>query len=110
MTKFQKAIEATRPVFANQPSHETLKNSPAEKGAYEQLIQQVMDVNATYRSNAALYIKRSFAFLEEEAAEGSDLDVVFTPESDTAQDTLDEPSVDFAPADGFEATFESAAA
>ena len=53
MTKFQQAIEATRPVFANQPSHETLKNSPAEKGAYEQLIQQVMDVNATYRSNAA---------------------------------------------------------
>ena len=110
MTKFQQAIEATRPVFANQPSHDTLKNSPAEKGAYEQLIQQVMDVNATYRSNAALYIKRSFAFLEEEAAEGSDLDVVFTPESDTAQDTLDEPSVDFTPADGFEATFESAAA
>ena len=108
MTKFQQAIEATRPVFANQPSHETLKNSPAEKGAYEQLIQQVMDVNATYRSNAALYIQRSFAFLEEEAAEGSDLDVVFTPESDT--DTLDEPSVDFVPADGFEATFESAAA
>ena len=55
-----------------------------------------------------MYIKRSFAFLVEEAAEGSDLDVVFTPESDT--DTLDEPSVDFVPADGFEATFESAAA
>ena len=111
MTKFQQAIEATRPVFANQPSHETLKNSPAEKGAYEQLIQQVMDVNATYRSNAALYIKRAFAFLTEEAAEGSDLDVEFTPETDLdVEVTLDEPSVDFIPEDGFDATFETRAA
>jgi|TARA_R100000030_G_scaffold21282_1_gene15336 CMP-N-acetylneuraminic acid synthetase len=80
VTKFSKAIDATRPVFANQPSHDTLKNSPAEKGAYEQLIQQVMDVNATYRSNAALYIKRAYAFLAEDAAAGSELDVEFTPE------------------------------
>lgn len=111
MTKFQKAIEAARPVFANQPSHDTLKNSPAEKGAYEQLIQQVMDVNATYRSNAALYIKRAFAFLTEEATEGSDLDVEFTPETDLdVEVTLDEPSVDFIPEDGFDATFETRAA
>lgn len=112
MTKFKKAIEATRPVFAKQSDYLTLKTAVSEKGAYEQLIQTVMDVNATYRSNAALYIKRSFAFLQEEATAGSDLDVEVTLEKDLhVEVTLeDDPAVDFIPADGLDATFDQAAA